>query len=401
MAAAAQGEDARLQRIVGWLLGDGRRLTDPAAFVQGLVDELLAVGVPVARLSVNLPTLHPELFARGFYWQRGAAVRCEQRRHGITETPSYRNSPIRTLLEHGAPHVRRRLTGPDAQLDYPLMQELREAGLSDYLALPLRFSNGFVVFTTWATDAPQGFAEADVALIEGLLPALTPVVEVLEARHIAGTLLDTYLGHRTGERVLRGRIRRGDYEAIDAVLWYCDLRGFTALTERLDGDALIDLLNTYFERMAAGLEAQGGEILKFIGDAMLAIFARDESRDWPTVCKAALSAARDALAAMHGLNAERAAAGEPRLDFGLALHVGTVMYGNIGTPDRLDFTVIGPSVNHAVRIEGACRMLGVPVLTSDAFARHVPEALRPLGFCLLPGEAGRHELYALDDDEDA
>ncbi len=379
-----------------WLVTEGRRLPDGAALLTGFCNRLVEAGVPLRRASFNLRVLHPQLFGMGFYWERDAEqVRIFRAEHGIQQTAMFQNSPMRALFE-GAGAVRQRLDLPEAEFRFPLFYELREQGLTDYVALPMVFTDGKIHGTTWASDRPGGFASEELALIEDLLPVFSMLVEVHFGRLITITLLDTYVGHHAGERILKGQIMRGTGETVGAAIWYCDLRDFTELSERTERDVLIDTLNAYFDCMAGPVEDHGGEILKFIGDAMLAIFPLEEG----AACDRALRAAQSARRAMRKLNAERRARGEDALDFGLALHAGEVMYGNIGARDRLDFTIIGPAVNLVTRIESLCRSLGPNILISETFTTMCAcGEYRSLGTHRLPGIARPVEIFTLVDDE--
>jgi adenylate cyclase len=349
--------------ILDWLIGDARRLPDGPSLLRALCERLVEAGMPLARASFHIRTLHPQLFGVGFYWQRGADdIRVFRAEHGIQQTPLYQRSPMRLLFE-GAGAVRQRLDLPDTEFPFPLLNELRDEGLTDYVALPLTFSDGKIHGTTWSSDRPGGFATEHLAQLYDLLPVFSLLLEIHLNRRIAVNLLDTYVGRDAGERILRGQITRGSGQTVRAAIWFCDLRGFTELSERTDRDTLLACLNQYFDCMAKPVEEHGGEILKFIGDAMLAMFPLETEQ----ACQRALQAALDARAAMGKLNGERAARGEEALGFGIALHAGDVMYGNIGAASRLDFTVIGPAVNLTSRLEKLCRSLGLDLLISDVF----------------------------------
>ncbi|HEX6111516.1 MAG TPA: adenylate/guanylate cyclase domain-containing protein [Geminicoccaceae bacterium] len=363
--ATGSWPDAR-SPILDWLIGEARRLPDDAALLRALCERLVEAGLPLARASCHIRTLHPELFGMGLYWQRGAEdIRVFRAEHGIQQTPLYQRSPMRLLFE-GAGAVRQRLDLPHTgfDFDFPLLQELRDEGLTDYVALPMTFSDGKIHGTTWSSDRPGGFTTEDLRQIYDLLPLFSLLLEIHLNRRIAVNLLDTYVGRAAGERILRGQITRGSGETVRAAIWTCDLRGFTELSERTDRDTLLDCLNQYFDSMAKPVEQHGGEILKFIGDAMLAMFPLDTAQ----ACPRALQAALDARAAMDRLNSERGARGEDALAYGIALHAGDVMYGNIGAANRLDFTVVGPAVNLTSRLERLCRSLGFSLLISDTFA---------------------------------
>lgn len=388
--AAAGGWPGRRSPVLDWLVGEARYLPDGASLLRELCIRLLAAGLPLARASFHLRILHPQLFGMGFYWQLGSdEIRVFRAEHGIERTELYQRSPMRVLFE-GAGAVRQRLDLPDTALSFPLFEELRAAGVTDYAALPLLFSDGKIHGTTWSADRPGGFASDHLAAINDLLPVFGLLLEIHFNRRLAINLLDTYVGHVAGERILSGQITRGSGATVHAAIWFCDLRGFTALAERSERDSVLACLNQYFDCMAAPVERHGGEILKFMGDAMLAMFPLETD----AACERALQAALDARAAMAQLNRERLARGEEALGFGIALHIGDVMYGNIGTASRLDFTVIGPAVNLAARIEGLCRTLARDLLISDDFARLCAAApLRSLGLHRLEGVARPVEIF--------
>ncbi|MEM7021746.1 MAG: adenylate/guanylate cyclase domain-containing protein [Pseudomonadota bacterium] len=356
-----------------------------------LAKRLVADGMPLCRASFHIRTLHPQLFGVGFFWQRGSdEIRVFEAKHGIQETAIFQNSPMRALFE-GAGGVRQRLDLPDAELAFPLLQELRKEGLTDYVALPMTFSDGKIHGTTWSSDQPGGFTSDDLAQIDDLLPAYSLLLEIHFNRRIAINILDTYVGHQAGERILAGQITRGSVQTVQAAIWFCDLRGFTALSESEESDEILDCLNLFFDCMAGPVEEQGGEVLKFIGDAMLAVFPLDIEG----ACKRATHAALGACEAMGKLNQKRRTNGQDPLGFGIALHLGEVMYGNVGAADRLDFTVIGPAVNLASRLEGLCRTLDVPVLVSDDFVGRCAGDFRSLGDQHLAGISRPVEVFTL------
>lgn len=390
-AAEASCSDPDVQ----WIVTAGRKQETLRGVVAELCRYLVETGMPLARMMLSVRTLHPLVAARGIFWRQGNAGCTEQidRGYDVLQADIYLNSPMRPAYEEGRT-LRRRLTGARAEHDFPLLDDLRAEGMTDYFVLPVRFTDGVRAVTTWATDRPEGFSEADIARLEAMIQVLGLLIEVHVRRELSSTVLETYIGGDAGRRVLSGSIKRGDASVIKAVLWYCDLRGFTPLSERLDGAELIGILNEYFQRMAEPVAAHGGEVLKFIGDAMLAIFPLAD-RDAEIACNAALAAAKEALAAMKAYSGECAACGKPGLSFGVALHLGEVTYGNIGAPDRLDFTVIGPAVNRAVRIEEMCRQLNVELLVSADVAKHCGGELVSAGRYPLRGVGEALELFTL------
>jgi len=381
--------------VVRWMLGEGRYNTRMREFGDEMCRRIVAAGFPISRAFCVVVTLHPQIMGTAYIWRRGGeGVIRWAAEHGRENTPEFAHSPISEVRATGVA-LRRRLDRPETTLDYAVLEDFRREGGTDYIALPMRFSDGQISCLSFVTDRAGGFTDADIAGLGEVAQALSIIVELQSSRRIARSLMNTYIGRRTGERVLRGAIRRGSGETIRAVIWLCDLRGFTALAERLAGDELTALLNEYFEVMAGAVVANGGEVLKFIGDGMLAIFELREAEDVAERCAAAIKAARAAAALVAECNAARREAGAPEIRFGLALHLSEVYYGNIGAPDRLDFTVIGPAVNHAARLEKLSSELGRVVVTSASFAAAAPEPLEALGPHPLRGVSEPQEVFAL------
>ncbi len=385
----------RKHSVIAWLLRDARRITEPNAFLEALAAQLRAAGVPVARMTTGVPILHPIVWSFSGLWELGVGATERRYRLGAPDVvASLENSPIKIVYEGGGP-VRCDPRHLPEGVSFPILADLRRAGMTDYIVLGAPFSDGSTKAVSLATDHPQRFSEDDIALFETMMPVLAMNLEVQMLRRTARTLLDTYIGRQSGQRVLDGAITRGAGETIRAVIWLCDLRGFTELSETLARDALIALLNEYFGAMTGAVEAEGGEILKFIGDAMLAIFSIDA--DAEIACTRALSAAGRARAAMAAINGLRSAAGQSAIDFGIALHLGDVMYGNIGGESRLDFTVIGPAVNLIARIQGLCSRLRRTLLLSEEFVRVSGPPVETLGTFALKGIGGAQTVYAPRD----
>lgn len=379
--------------LVDWLLRDAWEASSIGEIVGRFARQLRAVGIPVTRAALIVRTLHPQVLGTLHRWDvQHDSVRSVALAHDVSAEEGFLASPFIPIFA-GRGGVRRRLQGPDAQLDYPVLRELSERGMTDYAAMPFPFGDGQIHAFTLATDAPSGFRTEDLGHVYEVLPVLSRFVEVHALRATARTLLDTYLGAHTGERVLQGRIRRGDEDRIPAVVWMADMRGSTALQERLTHGRYLDLLNEFFESTAGSALEAGGEVLKFIGDAVLAIFPVDNGAD---AAQRAVAAARAALARIARYNAAQGA-DEPRLAMALALHVGEVNYGNIGVPGRLDFTVTGPVVNEVARIEGLCKQLGQPVLASDRFAALALGELVSLGSHELRGVGRPVEVFTLPE----
>ena len=275
------------------------------------------------------------------------------------------------------------------------MFELASKGATDYLALPLTFSDGSISNLVVVSDARDGFCDSDISKFTELVSYIAPIFEVLATRMLARTLLDTYVGPRTGRRVISGQIKRGDGEIIHAAIWLSDLRDFTPLTETLEPEELLALLNSYFEAVAAAVTARGGEILSFIGDAVLVVFPVTTSVSPNDACSAAVDAVTDAVDGLAATNMRRTRSNLPTIDFGVGLHLGKVIYGNVGAPDRLDFTVMGPAVNRTARLESLTKQLGSPLLMSGEVARSISQKTVSLGFHDLKGVAEQQEVFAL------
>jgi len=392
----ARGRE-RAQPVINWLITMRLRQTRITLLFDGFLRQLTQAGVPVDRSTLHLPQLHPQLRARTVLWEAEAGGAMEiPRLHGLEQTEFFLHSPVKQIAEGGAP-IRRRLEQPGCPLDFPITQDLKSQGFADYTARPLPFSTRQINTLTLASKRPGGFSELDIATVESAMPLFGVLLELRNAYRTSQTLMETYVGRRSGHRVLAGTIRRGDVERINAVLWTCDLRDFTGISAALPMDAVIELLDSYLEVMAQAINAKGGEILKFIGDAILAIFPIEEKHggDPCRACQASMAAAQKALADAEALSAERAAAGKAGFRCGIALHVGDVMYGNIGAADRLDFTVIGPAVNLVSRIESLNRELAVPLVFSAAFAASWQGEKRSLGHHAVKGFADPVEVFTL------
>jgi adenylate cyclase len=388
------GETAPTRPILDWLLQEGRQLSRSRDLIDQFCRRLVEDGIRLSRVLVSIRTIHPQILASTYYWQPGAKAVEADFGHDVLNDPAYINSPFK-VIHDGAGGLRRRLEGPADQDDFGVLGKLREEGATDYVAMPLTFNNGEHHVITLASDRPGGFRTAELTTIYDLLPVLSLILEVQSSQRIARTLLDTYVGKQAGERILRGEIKRGGGETIHAVLWFADLRGFTAMSDSLPQKEIIDLMNDYFELMAGPIHAHGGQILKFIGDGILAIFPLGDAAFRHYVCRGALDAAAEASAAVEVLNRERVNIGREPIRFGLALHVGDVTFGNIGAPDRLDFTAIGPAVNLTSRLEELSAKLGETIIISSDFAGVTQRPLTALGKHKLRGVAEPQDVYTL------
>ena len=384
-----------LQPAITWLVTHGRRAKGMDDLVAGVAMALKGEGAPVSRMRLTTLTLHPQVNAWGGEWDKNTAVaRQIDFPRTLVQTSTYIGSPAQKILETHKPY-RRRLDGPlDEGTDHRIIFELKEAGHTDYYAVPLEGEDGPTGFASFTTDRPGGFDDLDLAKLETLGLFSASATEAVNRRRIAQTLLDTYISHRAGSRVLAGHIKRGDSEHIRAAFWYSDLRGFTRLNESLPPQDLLDMLNTYFATVADAITDHGGEVLQFIGDAVLAIFeCQPEEMDTRRACEAAFDAAHDSLVKAEAINAERRMAGQPEMRFGIGLHVGDVTFGNVGTDTRLGFNVVGPPVNLTARLQGLSKEALVPLLVSSTFAALVDRPLWPVGKYELRGVRDVQQVY--------
>jgi adenylate cyclase len=355
----------------------------------------LAAGLPLARLAYFQETLHPEFHGRGYVWRRGRSVDVQAVPHGFRLSADFQDNPLPAVYKHRK-IVRHRLEGTTPQA--PVLRQLQEEGATDYVALPLFFSSGHVDALSLVSDRPGGFAQEDLDRLYHLHFPFTRVLENLSLREMAANLLDAYVGRAAGQRILAGEVKRGEGQTIEAVIWYCDLRGFTRTSDSLPRDSVICLLNDYFGAMGAAVTSAGGEILKFMGDAMLAMLPVDRPDGRADTVARAVRAAGEAAAAIATLNEQRRGTGEQPLRFGLALHIGEVMFGNIGASSRLDITVIGPAVNYAARLEKVCAISGQSIVLSHEVASLLPaDATVLLGAHMLKDVDVPQQVYRLAD----
>ena len=394
LRAEASGRSDRTS-VLDWLVNGTRDERFLDNIFRDCCVRLRADGIPIARATMHLRLQHPQWFGSRVLWRPDLeAAELHPIELGITETARYQNNPV-GALQVGAAQVRKLLEEAPNDHDFPIYEELRREGLTDYVAWPLEFSLGVRHVITFAADRPGGFTDDELSVLRDLLPALALVTEVRLKNRFARRLLETYVGPHASEQILSGHIRRGSGVTITAVVMICDLRGFTTISELWPRDDVISMLNEYFEVVSAPLEENGGEILKFIGDGLLAAFPLNR----PTACADALAAVLSVRRGMAALNERRIGANLEPLGYGLGVNVGDVMYGNIGTPKRLDFTVIGPAVNTAARLEGLTKGLGRTALFSSTFADIVGSpSLRSLGRHPLRGLGEPLEVFGFADE---
>ncbi len=398
-----------------WLVERGMAGLPLGEQIEGFCRRVFDAGFPMKRVQMGMYTLHPRYGSHTFVWRPGLeAIEHIPRERTVLSHEMYLKSPVHHMRSRGLTALRRRLDADDAD-DFLLFPELRSQGLVEYAAFIVpyyaeqaeaiardaaagvdtgQFMDG--IFFSCATDRAEGFDDAALDQVAAALPTLALAVKSRLTYDVASTVLETYLGGDAGQRVLTGAIERGSAEAIRAVIWFSDLRGFTRLTDTLPRDALVATLDDYLEAMAAPVQAHGGQVLKFMGDGLLATFDLT-GRDEADVCHEALAAAAALSADFPAFNAAREAAGKPVMGFGLALHLGEVFYGNIGASDRLDFTVIGPAVNEASRIQALCKTLDRSVLISSTFQAAAGGAagLQAMGAHALRGVREKQDLFGL------
>jgi adenylate cyclase len=381
--------DLSVRPLVDWLEAGVLPADRPQEVLRGVGRRLVELGVPVYRIGVFVRTLHPNVLGRAFIWQADRdLVEMNEAGHDLLESQVFVRSPIRIVFAEHA-EVRRRLADPACPLDFPILEDLIKEGATDFLAVPLRFVSGEVHAASFATRRPGGFSESDLHALRRLLPPFTRVAEIYANMRKAQNILDAYLGPGAGAKVLAGQIKRGDAQDIDAVIWFCDLRDSTPLADSMGRRDFLRLLNDYFECVLGPVLERQGEVLRFIGDAALAIFPVDARPD--LACAKALEAAREALARLRKLSENR----ESPLRVGIGLHMGSLTYGNVGTPSRIEFTVVGAAANEAARIESLCKDLRVDLLASERVARALPGQLVSLGSHTLTGVRDKMELFTL------
>ncbi|MDB5653559.1 MAG: adenylate cyclase [Tardiphaga sp.] len=384
-----------ITEITDWLTDGARSTPVPSDMMAECCHRLTAAGLPLWRVGVFVRTLHPEIFGRNFIWRLGAEVIIGTADFDIRQSPEFLRSPLTMLYAEGR-EVRFRLDDPQSD-GFPFFDDMRAEGVTDYIALPLLFVDGVVHGSSWTTRQPGGFTDAQIAVLRRIVPPLTRLIEVIGLQRVASTLLNTYVGARAGERILAGQIRRGHTETMNAAIWLSDLRGFTALSDRLPPEQVVEILNLYFDCQVAAIVRHGGEVLKFMGDGLFAVFPIDGDNAAPDVCRSVLNAASEARAAVAAMEFVIGDVPE-RFRFGVALHVGRLLYGNIGGGNRLDFTCIGPAVNLAARLEKIAGRLGRTIVASAAFAELCADGWQDLGEFPIAGFANAEHVYGRTDE---
>jgi adenylate cyclase len=372
-----------------WIAEHATATDDHDLLLTGFCEALAGAGIPVWRVSVMTPALDPMLRGVSLNWHAGEGMSFVANAHGSDEESDWLFSPVYALVEKGETFGRWRLDAPDLEADFPVLKALGAQGGVDYVLHIVEFAPGTAlqgIAVSFCTRDVSGFTEGHLSAIADVLPFLTLAIAKIGLAHTFREVSATYLGRSTAERILNGQIRRGEGRAVPAAILLTDLRGFTALADRVDPADMVTWLNEHFDALGDPVARHGGEILKFLGDGFLAIFPVPDAGTLPCpVCGGALDAAIDGLAANAALNARRRTAGLPELAAECVVHFGTVIYGNVGTERRLDFTIIGRAVNEASRIESQCAALGHELLVSDSFAERCARRLEPVGTIELRG----------------
>lgn len=399
-------DERDIERIAAWVVARGLKGGDESVLLRQFCEMCCEAGMPIDRGLVIIDTLHPTYEGRAFRWRSDSLLEEPLIRYGSTRDGeaalSWQRSPLYHLFHGDLPELRYRLD-PDLDLPFPILETMRGDGITDYYAMIQRFGRAGIigemdcVFSQWNTRRAGGFTEEDLEAFRRLVPPLALAIKCASLADIAETLVEVYLGKDAGRRVLDGRITRGVSDRISAVLWFSDLRGYTRITDTAPPEEIIPLLNDYAEAVISAIYEAGGDVLKLIGDGTLAIFRADDPAE---ACRCAMKAEADLRHRVRDLNARRTREGRPQTGVYLGLHIGEVLYGNIGSESRLDFTVVGPAVNEVSRIASMCRSVDREVLFSAAFAGSTPDPERgrlvSVGRYALRGVGRAQELFTLD-----
>ena len=391
-----------------WLADQALSEPDIVEMFEGLCDRLYGIGIPVSRARLTWPTLHPLFQAETILWKHGEGTEFEQFVHQETMSDAWLQSPMKHLIEYDLSVIRRRLTGPDKLLDFPILYEMQEMGITDYLVISTNFADekkakgkkkrGIVL--TWCTDRPDGFSNTEIDSLQKIQRRFAVACKTVVQARISNNIVETYLGAQAGKRVLSGEIRRGDGSKTNAIVWYSDLRNSTAMADTMPGDEYLNLLNDYFECTAGAVIEAGGEVLDFIGDAVLAIFPFENAAEKEEAIKNATTALRVSRLTRKDVNQRRKEAGLITFKFGIGLNTGSLMFGNIGVPHRLTFSVIGPTVNEVARIEALTKIVGENILVTREVAQLEKSAWVSLGEHTLSGVSQKVELFTFTSDDE-
>ncbi len=395
---------AEITQISNWITEQGLLRASLETLIEGFCERLLQLDFPIMRGYISAQTLHPTISTLACDWRPAVGVRTDVFVYRTGTSDAYLKSPIKRIFDLGVDDLRVRLS-PDHPSEFPVVEELRQEGATDYLAHLAKFGrdgnpdNKTGLMSTWATSKPGGFSEANIALLRYLIPHLALAVQARLSQDISINLLDTYVGSAAGHRILDGEVRRGALDVISSVIFLADLRGFTAMSERMPREELVDMLNGYFDCLVAPIVNHGGNVLKFLGDGLLATFSLN-GHPADHLCEQALNAAVEVQKQVDDLRSERLAQGKPVMELDIALHLGDVYWGNVGSAERLDFTIVGPAVNEASRIETLCGQYDQNLLVSEAFARAAKcsaNRLVSIGRFALRGVKSSQAIYTLEE----
>jgi len=396
-----QRSNPLIDTLADWLVDQALGNAPLEEIFEGTCKRLYAAGVPITRSYVAFRTLHPLYQAQALVWKRGEGLELQSYAHNATPE-QWQKSPLYHMVENDIPLLRRKLTGDAAIIDFDVLQDLADEGYTDYLAFRIKFDKSLEtdaiaggIVGSWATERNAGFTNEDLRSLQRIEQRLGVAFKINIQKKLTENILSAYLGPGAGRQVINGQIKRGDGETISAVIWYSDMRDSTRLAASMSNETFLRALNEYFESTAGAVLQYGGEVLRFIGDAVLAIFPISEQCDGRECCRLALEAARMAENRMAEVNRGRRDRGEAALDFGLGLHMGDVLFGNIGVPERVEFSVIGPAANEAARLESLTKVAGSRILVSELFARTLEDEWRSMGEFEVPGMDTLMAVYAL------
>ncbi len=376
------------------------------AMFEGLCNRIHAIGIPLGRGRLTWPTLHPLFQAETILWGRGRETEFEQFVHQETQSQAWLLSPMKYMFENDVLVLRRNLDGASKLLDFPILQELADQGMTDYFVIRTALSvknetairSQLGIITTWSADREGGFSNDELEALQKIQRRFAVACKTVIQSRIARNISETYLGKEAGGRVLAGSIRRGDGRETKAVVWYNDMRDSTALADTMPGADYIQLLNTYFDCTATPVIDAGGEVLDFIGDAVLAIFPYHDAAGQKAAVKAATTALRNVIKGRDALNSQRSELGLFPIRFGIGINTGTVMFGNIGVSQRLAFSVIGPTVNEVSRIESMTKATGIDALVTKDIVALDPGNWVSIGNQRLSGVSEEIELFTFATD---
>lgn len=388
-----------VDKAARWLLEQALLDADMHTMLPGMFERLCAAGIPLSRAHMALTILHPLYSAIGISWRPGEELSVEGYAHflGDQVPEAFRRSPYYQLRHNDIDYIRRRIEKDAFQTEFPILGDLQSEGHTDYLAYRLAFSRAGQqgVLGSWTTDQPGGFTESEISALLDLNDTLAVACKMTVQRELTSNVLSTYLGPDAGRRVLNGNIKRGDGETTRAAIIYGDLRGSTAMADQEGRQAYIDALNSFFDATGGAISDHGGEVLNFIGDAFLAIFPCDRNRkESVQASQSALASAKDAIGRMSHVNSEREIIQQAPLNYGMSLHIGNVMFGNVGMPDRLAYSVFGSTVNEAARLEGLTSKYHQRIVGSEAFKDYAGGDWQQLGEEALKGVQKPMAVYA-------